>query len=106
MIGYRGFFRGVKPLLVGIIPTRAIYFYSYAFSKSFLSERTGLDTNSPLNHLTSAFAAGAVSNTVMNPLWMVKTRYQLFMKSVENGVVQAPQTYASIIKGIWKNEGR
>ena len=104
MSGYRGFFRGVKPLLVGIIPTRAIYFWSYGFSKNFLAENTKLG-NSPMNHLSSAFFAGAVSNTVMNPLWMVKTRYQLFVKNVENGVVQAPQTYADIIKSIWKHEG-
>ena len=31
--GLKGFFRGVRPLLVGIIPTRAIYFWSYSFSK-------------------------------------------------------------------------
>ena len=103
-LGYRGFFRGVKPLLVGIIPTRAIYFWSYGFSKKFFNENTQLG-NSPMNHLISAFVAGGVSNTIMNPLWMVKTRYQLFMKSVQNGIVQAPQTYSSIIKDIWKKEG-
>ena len=31
----------------------------------------------PLNHLASAFAAGITSNTLTNPLWMVKTRFQL-----------------------------
>ena len=92
-------------MLVGIIPTRAIYFWSYAFSKNFLTENTQLG-DSPMNHLTSAFFAGAVSNTIMNPLWMVKTRYQLFVKSIENGIVQAPQTYSSIIKTIWKQEGK
>jgi hypothetical protein len=66
--GYKGFFRGVKPLLVGIIPTRAIYFYSYSFSKKHLTEPLG---NTPWNHLASAFFAGAMSNTITNPLWMV-----------------------------------
>lgn len=98
--GYKGFFRGVKPLLVGIIPTRAIYFWSYSFSKKSLNEHIG-DTS--LNHLSSAFFAGVCSNTIMNPLWMVKTRFQLFVKS-ENGAI-APQSYMSIIKGIWKDEG-
>eukprot|EP01031_Cornospumella_fuschlensis_P008588 gene8588-10586_t len=35
--GPKGFFRGLQPLLVGIIPTRAIYFWAYGSSKEILS---------------------------------------------------------------------
>jgi hypothetical protein len=73
--GLKGFFKGVRPLLVGIIPTRAIYFWSYSATKENL-KATPLG-NGPLNHLASAFAAGITSNTLTNPLWMVKTRFQL-----------------------------
>ena len=92
--GYKGFFKGVRPLLVGIVPTRAIYYWSYSISKKSLKEFIG---DSPLNHLSSAFFAGVCSNTIMNPLWMVKTRYQLFAKK--------PPSYANLVKTIWKEEG-
>jgi hypothetical protein len=59
--GVYGFFKGLQPMLVGIIPTKAIYFWAYAASKEKLCEKLG---NSPLNHLLSAFAAGITSNTV------------------------------------------
>ena len=94
-------------MLIGIIPTRAIYFYSYAFSKKSLHDikiGNNIIGDSPFNHLTSAFFAGVASNTIMNPLWMVKTRYQLFVKTV-SGAAQAPPTYMSIINTIWKEEG-
>ena len=60
--GPKGFFRGIQPMLVGIIPTRAIYFWAYSTSKEALGPRLG---NSPVNHLLSAFAAGITSNTVI-----------------------------------------
>ena len=79
--GVRGFFRGIKPMLIGIIPTRAIYFWAYGSSKQFLSNSMSLDVTSPVNHIVSAFAAGMTSNTITNPLWLVKTRFQLLAGS-------------------------
>jgi hypothetical protein len=35
-----------------------------------------LREGSPLNHMTSAVAAGAVTATVTSPFWVAKTRYQ------------------------------
>lgn len=59
--GPNGFFKGIKPMLIGIMPTRAIYFWAYSSSKASLTARFG---NTPMNHLLSAFAAGVASNTV------------------------------------------
>jgi hypothetical protein len=60
--GPKGFFKGLQPLLIGIIPTRAIYFWSYSATKNALS-RTKLKDSS-LGHLISACVAGFSSNTV------------------------------------------
>lgn len=60
--GSKGFFRGLKPLLLGIIPTRAVYFWAYSSTKDRLA-RTWMQ-NGPFNHLCSAFSAGILSNTV------------------------------------------
>lgn len=75
--GIKGFYRGLKPMIVGIIPTRAIYFWSYNSAKNMFNQTLNMPISSPLTHLSSAFAAGIASNTITNPLWLVKTRYQL-----------------------------
>lgn len=98
--GPGGFFRGLQPLLVGIIPTRAIYFWAYGTSKSTLNATLG---NTPMNHLLSAFAAGISSNTITNPLWMVKTRFQL-IGDAELGQ-RVYKNYGEVIQSIWKEEG-
>lgn len=59
--GPGGFFKGLQPMLVGIAPTRAIYFWAYSTSKGALHAKLG---NTPANHILSAFAAGIASNTV------------------------------------------
>lgn len=59
--GFKGFFKGIQPMMVGIIPTRGIYFWAYNASKDELSPFLH---DSPYNHLISAFAAGITSNTV------------------------------------------
>lgn len=73
--GYRALFKGLGPNLLGVAPYRAIYFFSYANSKVFLSRLIGEER--PLLHVCSAFIAGFSAVTVTNPIWFVKTRLQL-----------------------------
>ncbi|CAM9770642.1 unnamed protein product, partial [Heterosigma akashiwo] len=72
--GAEGFLKGLNAFLVGIVPNRAVYFWSYSSSKDVLVPFLG---NTPLTHLFSAVAAGLSSNTITNPIWVVKTRLQL-----------------------------
>uniref|UniRef100_A0A7S2RK71 Mitochondrial carrier protein n=1 Tax=Eucampia antarctica TaxID=49252 RepID=A0A7S2RK71_9STRA len=100
--GIGGFWRGMKPTLVGIIPARSIYFYSYVQTKSALG-KLNLPEGSVGNALISGFAAGIASNTLTNPIWMVKTRMQLL---ADNSVGQkAYANYGDVIQTIWKEEG-
>lgn len=98
--GPTGFFKGLQPLLVGIIPTRAIYFWAYTETKSALNATLG---NSPLNHIASAFSAGITSNTITSPLWMVKTRYQILADPTVGQ--RKYKNYQDVIKAIYKEEG-
>ena len=98
--GAAGFFRGLQPLLIGIIPTRAIYFWAYSTSKAAFNSTLG---DTPLNHLASAFAAGISSNTLTNPLWMVKTRYQIIGDKQLGQRVYS--SYREVISSIYKEEG-
>jgi solute carrier family 25 protein 33/36 len=88
------------PHTVGIIPTRAIYFWAYGTTKSYLNTTLG---NSPANHLLSAFSAGITSNTITNPLWMVKTRFQII---ADTTVGQRKYgSYGEVVQTIMKEEG-
>lgn len=73
--GYRALFKGLGPNLLGVAPYRAIYFFSYANSKVFLTRF--ISEERPLLHVCSAFIAGFSAVTVTNPIWFVKTRLQL-----------------------------
>ncbi|KAG7477553.1 hypothetical protein MATL_G00070850 [Megalops atlanticus] len=73
--GPRSLFRGLGPNLVGVAPSRAIYFAAYSKSKEMFN---GIFVpNSGLVHMSSAGFAAFVTNSLMNPIWMVKTRMQL-----------------------------
>lgn len=72
--GLPGAYRGLGIGLIGTLPSRSIYFATYANTKKRLSAQWG---ESPIVHLLSAVCAGAVSNFIMSPLWVVRTRMQL-----------------------------
>jgi solute carrier family 25 protein 33/36 len=97
--GIPGFFRGLPPTLLGIIPARSIYFYSYQSCKKALGPY--FTEGSPANALVSGFVAGLSSNTLTNPIWMVRTRMQILPAAGQ----KAYAGYGDAIGSIWKQEG-
>ncbi|XP_005312094.2 solute carrier family 25 member 33-like isoform X2 [Terrapene carolina triunguis] len=73
--GIRSLFRGLGPNLVGVAPSRAIYFAAYAGAKEKLN--VVFVPESKKVHVLSAVCAGVTSATLTNPIWLVKTRMQL-----------------------------
>ncbi|XP_022199980.1 mitochondrial carrier protein Rim2 [Nilaparvata lugens] len=73
--GPRALFKGLGPNLVGVAPSRAIYFCAYSQSKSSLNGVFSPDT--AIVHILSASCAGFVACSATNPIWFVKTRLQL-----------------------------
>ncbi|XP_073168336.1 solute carrier family 25 member 33-like isoform X3 [Lepidochelys kempii] len=73
--GIRSLFRGLGPNLVGVAPSRAIYFAAYAGAKEKLN--VVFRPESKKVHVLSAVCAGVTSATLTNPIWLVKTRMQL-----------------------------
>ncbi|KAH9513471.1 Pyrimidine nucleotide transporter, mitochondrial [Bulinus truncatus] len=95
--GVKGLFKGLGPTLVGVAPSRAIYFAAYAHSKQALNQVITPDTH--FVHLCSAVAAGVSAATCTNPIWFVKTRLQLDQKT-ENKL-----TCRECIKRIYRQSG-
>nr|XP_033814273.1 solute carrier family 25 member 36 [Geotrypetes seraphini] len=73
--GPRSLFRGLGPNLVGVAPSRAIYFAAYSGCKERLNHVLTADST-PV-HMVSAGVAGFTAITATNPIWLVKTRLQL-----------------------------
>ncbi|XP_026082644.1 solute carrier family 25 member 36-A-like [Carassius auratus] len=73
--GPRSLFRGLGPNLIGVAPSRAIYFAAYSSSKERLN--CVFEPDSTQVHMTSAGIAGFTAITATNPIWLIKTRLQL-----------------------------
>ncbi|KAG9343150.1 hypothetical protein JZ751_014123 [Albula glossodonta] len=73
--GPRSLFRGLGPNLVGVAPSRAIYFAAYSTAKEKLNNV--FEPDSTQVHMVSAGMAGFTAITATNPIWLIKTRLQL-----------------------------
>ncbi|EFA76024.1 mitochondrial substrate carrier family protein [Heterostelium album PN500] len=110
--GVRGLFVGLKPTLVGLVPSWAIYFSSYSYFKSKLGQllHTDPSTSSGL-HMIAAMGAGATTSTITNPIWVIKTRLiTQEMSGRERRYTGIAQSFVSIIKeegvaGLYKGLG-
>jgi len=102
--GIAGFWKGLVPMLAGVVPARAVYFYTYNGSKNFLKVRGHSDT-AP-THLMAAVVAGATTCTMISPVWVIKTRLQLQYSGV---ALEAGQKQYSgsihAIRMIYREEG-
>jgi solute carrier family 25 protein 33/36 len=75
--GWRALFKGLGPNLIGVVPARAINFYTYGNGKRVISNQFNNGQEAAWVHLCSAATAGIVTGTATNPIWLVKTRLQL-----------------------------
>ncbi|PTB74770.1 mitochondrial carrier [Trichoderma longibrachiatum ATCC 18648] len=69
--GIRGLYRGLGPIVLGYLPTWAVWFTVYNKSKSFLHQHY---ENPHLISFWSSIIAGASSTIATNPIWVIKTR--------------------------------
>ncbi|CAH1240692.1 SLC25A36 [Branchiostoma lanceolatum] len=80
--GVLALFKGLGPNLVGVAPSRAIYFGTYAQAKKFFNRHMKYESSAV--HMCSAMTAGFTACTLTNPIWYVKTRLQLDQKYVNS----------------------
>ena len=80
--GVAGLYRGLVPTLLGVGPTRAIFFGGYNFLKQALegsgpAQQQQQQQHASHLHLLAAAVASMASVTITSPVWVVKTRLQL-----------------------------
>ncbi|KAL8763862.1 MAG: hypothetical protein Q9184_000458 [Pyrenodesmia sp. 2 TL-2023] len=81
--GWRALFKGLGPNLTGVVPARAINFYTYGNGKRIISENFNNGNEAAWVHICAAINAGILTGTATNPIWLVKTRLQLDKSQAE-----------------------
>ncbi|RCI15943.1 hypothetical protein L249_1958 [Ophiocordyceps polyrhachis-furcata BCC 54312] len=69
--GVRGMYRGLGPIILGYLPTWAVWFTIYNKSKGWMARHS---ENKHMVSFCSSIIAGASSTIVTNPIWVIKTR--------------------------------
>lgn len=77
--GVQALYKGIGPTLIGVAPSKALYFFSYSNAKLLIgkNESNKKIKESSTTHLKASALAGLITTTAMNPIWMIKTRLQL-----------------------------
>lgn len=100
--GLLGFFRGNGLNVLKVAPESAIRFYTYEMLKGFIAKVKGLEDKADIGTAGRLFAgglAGAVAQTSIYPMDLVKTRLQTYDKG---GRVP---NLATLSRDIWVQEG-
>ncbi|KAG9234810.1 mitochondrial folate transporter-like protein/carrier [Amylocarpus encephaloides] len=69
--GLKGLYRGLGPIIMGYLPTWAVWFTVYGKSKQFFQQ---YNDNENIVNFCSSIVAGGSSTMVTNPIWVIKTR--------------------------------
>ena len=86
--GFFAFYKGLAPHLIGITPSKAIYFLMYERSKLWIGGKGVFTQGSNQLHLVSAFVGGLTATTLTNPIWVLKTKLQISSEQMKRrGVI-------------------
>ena len=73
----RALYKGLGPMLAGVVPGRSINFFTYGNGKRIIADKFNDGQENSLVHLSAASLAGIATASATNPIWVVKTRLQL-----------------------------
>lgn len=93
--GWRALFKGLGPNLTGVVPARAINFYSYGNGKRIISQTFNHGHDAAWVHICAAVNAGIITGTITNPIWVIKTRLQLDKNHAEKTGTLSNRQYSN-----------
>ncbi|MCJ1400786.1 hypothetical protein MMC11_003994 [Xylographa trunciseda] len=88
--GLRGLYRGLGPMLLGYVPTWAVYLTVYNKAQGHFNTKTD---NKFIANVYASLTAGACSTMVTNPIWVIKTRLMSQTSAKANGHYKPPWHY-------------
>lgn len=103
--GFKGFYAGLRPTMVEIIPYAALQFASYEWARNRVMKSSESNTVTPLQTLGVASFAGLTSKLLTLPLDVTRKKFQVqgqFSKA------DAPPVYTSVLHALgrtWRHEG-
>ncbi len=105
--GWRALFKGLGPTLVGTVPAKSINFYTYGNGKRIIAEAAHVSQDTPWVQLAAGVAAGLVTSTATNPIWLIKTRLQLDKNNADasRGVERQYKNSVDCVRQVLRNEG-
>lgn len=92
--GVRGMYRGLGPMLLGYLPTWAVYLTVYENTREFWFDQCG---SWWLARCYSSLTAGACSTILTNPIWVIKTRLMSQSTKAASDGMRAPWHYTSTL---------
>ncbi|KAG9541099.1 hypothetical protein KCU79_g18742, partial [Aureobasidium melanogenum] len=103
--GLKGMYRGLGPMVLGYLPTWAVYMSVYDIAKTNYAERIEPQW---FAHVCSSVTAGACSTLATNPIWVIKTRLMSQISSKAVGGHRTPWHYNNTwdaARQMYKSEG-
>ncbi|CAH8823338.1 unnamed protein product [Trichobilharzia szidati] len=113
--GLRGLYLGLTPNLIGAGSSWGIYFFLYEGMKRFAQQGEESKALTTIQYLTYAAVSGAITVSIVNPIWVIKTRqclqYEEALKSMHKSPTTVhfnepiPKSTWSALRNLWINEG-
>lgn len=93
--GARGLYRGLGPMLLGYLPTWAVYMSVYDSSREYFYAHGFNDQERDkwLARIYASIAAGACSTLATNPIWVIKTRLMSQVSRAASDGARTPWHY-------------
>lgn len=108
--GLVGLYRGLGPMMLGYLPTWAIYMSVYDRSKDYYKDNGWHESQKDIivSRILSSVSAGACSTIITNPIWVIKTRLMSQVSRTAGHGNRTPWHYHNTFdaaRKMWRAEG-
>lgn len=75
--GFRAFYQGITPAILGSVMSWSLYFAFYENAKNRYKSFLGVQQLNSFYNMISSLEAGVIGSSITCPVWFLKTRLQL-----------------------------